>query len=235
VAESNGSSSDVLEKYLALVEKRPAWFANAGESGEIKIITDKDRILAEQSRIRSRLIAAGKPASWIEIGVLAEDEWHFFVRDMVEFPDGRVGGYTRLINRTSGEGGTGVVLVCVREDSVLLIRKFRHERRGWDWEFPRGFGEPGVPALEMARTELREEIGVIEAEFTLLASMQEGLGGTAVFQVDLPKDVEINLDFSESIVDHRWLLFSELDQLVIEGQVRDWHTLWSYMVLKLNS
>jgi ADP-ribose pyrophosphatase len=153
---------------------------------------------------------------------------------MVEFPDGWVGGYTRLINRKSGEGGTGVVLVCVRGDFVLLIRKFRHERRGWAWEFPRGFGEPGLSALEMARTELREEIGVKEAEFTELVTAQDGIGRTAVFRVDLPRVAEIRLDFTESIVDYRWLSVFQLDRLVKEGQVRDWHTLWACSLLKLD-
>src|SRR5690606_37420874 len=128
-------------KYFNLMRRHPELFKNNGEKGEIKIIADRKRILSEQRKIRAQFKKVGKPASWIDIGVLAEDEWAYILRDLVEFPDGRVGGYTRWVNRKSSEGGGfNSVLMCVQDDKVLMIRKFRHEERGWSWEFPRGFG-----------------------------------------------------------------------------------------------
>lgn len=139
-----------LEKYLTLIKQQPKLFANTGELGEIKIITDENRIHAEQKKIRSRLKKEGKPSCWIDIGVLAEDQWFYVLRDLVEFPNGRVGGYVRWINRKSEEGGGfNSVLMCMQGNKVLLIRKFRHEERNWSWEFPRGFGEPGLSAEKM--------------------------------------------------------------------------------------
>src|SRR5215813_1376194 len=101
------------------MEHSPNLFANKGDAGEIRIITDKNRILAEQKKIRAKLKKEGKPGYWIDIGVLAEDQWFYILRDMVEFPDGKVGGYIRWINRKSSEGGGfNSVLMCMQNDKV---------------------------------------------------------------------------------------------------------------------
>src|SRR5215207_9838624 len=93
-----------LDTYLSLAIKLPNLFKNTGDPGEIKIILEKDRIIVDQKKIRARLKKDGKPSHWIDIGILAEDEWFYILRDLVEFPDGRVGGYVRWINRKSSEG-----------------------------------------------------------------------------------------------------------------------------------
>src|SRR5215208_1631015 len=119
-----------LDKYFTLMHEQPEMFRNSGEAGEIRIITDKERILAEQKKIRAKLKKERNPPHWIDIGVLAEDQWFYILRDMVEFPDGKVGGYIRWVNRKSSEGGGfNSVLMCVQDDKVLMIRKFRHEER----------------------------------------------------------------------------------------------------------
>lgn len=220
---------NTLKKYLKLIEERPDMFRNTGETGEIKIITDEKRILAEQKKIRAKLKKEANPPHWIDIGVLAEDQWFYIFRDMVEFPDGKVGGYVRWINRKSSEGGGfNSVLMCVQGDKVLMIRKFRHEERNWSWEFPRGFGEPELSAEKNARTELQEEIGVSNAKLTCLTKVREGKGGTAVFLVEIPKDQRITLETQEGIAKYRWVKMSKLEQLVKKGQLSDWFSLWAY-------
>lgn len=216
------------------MEERPEMFGNTGEAGEIKIITDQKRILAEQKRIRAKLKKEGKPACWIDIGVLAEDQWFYVLRDMVEFPDGSVGGYIRWINRKSQEGGGfNSVLMCIQDDRVLMVRKFRHEERGWSWEFPRGFGEPGLSAEKNARTELQEEIGVSNAKLTCLTKVKEGKGGTAVFLVEIPADQKIILESHEGISKYRWVRMSKLEQIAKRGQLSDWFSLWAYALKRI--
>jgi ADP-ribose pyrophosphatase len=224
---------DILKKYLNLMQERPDLFRNKGETGEIKIITDENRIRTEQEKIRARLKKDGKPVCWIDIGVLAEDQWFYVLRDMVEFPDGRVGGYVRWINRKSAEGGgINSVLMCMQGDKVLMIRKFRHEDRDWSWEFPRGFGEPGLSAEKNARTELLEEIGVSNAKLTCLTKVREGKGGTAVFLVEIPKGQKITLEKQEGIAKYRWVKLARLEQIVKKGQLSDWFSLWAYSLAK---
>ncbi len=220
---------DPLEKYFSLMQERPDLFRNTGEPGEIKIITDPQRIHAEQRRIQAELRAQGKPEYWIDIGVLTEDEWFWTIRDLVEFSDGRVWGYIRDINRKSQEGGGfNVVLMCVQDDRVLMIRRFRHEERGWSWEFPRGFGEPGLSAEKNARKELEEEVGICNAKLTCLTKVREAKGGTAVFLVEIPKGQKIVLETGEGLSKYRWVKMSKLEQIVKKGQLSDWFSLWAY-------
>lgn len=224
---------DTLKKYLTLMKERPDLFRNSGEEGEIKIITDEKRICAEQKRIRAKLKKEGKPSNWIDIGVLSEDQWFYTLRDMVEFPGGTTGGYIRWVNRKSEEGGAyNVVLMCVQDDRILMLRRFRHEERNWSWEFPRGFGEVGLSAEKNARKELREEIGVSKAKLTCLTKVKEGKGGTAVFLVEIPKGQKIILETQEGISKYRWIKISKLEQIVKNGQFIDWFSLWAYSLAK---
>jgi ADP-ribose pyrophosphatase len=220
---------DSLNKYFSLIQEHPEFFINTGEQGEIKIITDENLIRSEQKKILARLKKEGHPPQWIDIGVLAEDQWFYVIRDLVEFPDGKMGGYIRWINRKSSEGGGfNVILMCIQDDQVLIIRRYRHEERNWSWEFPRGFGEPGLSAAKNARAELQEEIGVSNAKLTCLTKTQEGKGGTAVFLVEIPKGQKITLEIREGISKYRWVKMSILEKIVKKGHLTDWFSLWAY-------
>ena len=66
-----------------------------------------------------------------------------------------------------------VGVVCLRGDSVLLIRRGTPPRLG-EWSLPGGRIEPGERAIDAALRELREETGV-EAEITGLIDVVDGL------------------------------------------------------------
>ena len=217
------------------MEDCPEFFTNTGEIGEIKIVKNPERIRTEQKQLRAELCEQGKPDDWIDIGVLAEDQWFYVVRDMVEFPDGRIGGYIRWINRKSQEdGGFNVVLMCAQNDKILMIKKYRHESRDWSWEFPRGFGEPGLSAEENAQKELEEEIGMKAFRLTLLNEPSDEKGGTAVFYAEIAPEQEIKLDTGEGITSYRWISQVELDELVAQGKLEDWFSLWAYALFSYN-
>jgi 8-oxo-dGTP diphosphatase len=66
-----------------------------------------------------------------------------------------------------------VGVVCLRGDSVLLIRRGTPPRLG-EWSLPGGRIEPSERAMDAALRELREETGV-EAEITGLIDVVDGL------------------------------------------------------------
>ncbi|MDQ3124062.1 MAG: NUDIX hydrolase [Pseudomonadota bacterium] len=66
-----------------------------------------------------------------------------------------------------------VGVVCLRGDSVLLIRRGTPPRQG-EWSLPGGRIETGERAVDAALRELREETGV-EAEITGLIDVVDGL------------------------------------------------------------
>jgi ADP-ribose pyrophosphatase len=227
---------DSFKRYLDLMEERPDLFRNTGEQGEIRIIHDPDRILAEQKRIQEELHANGKPEHYIDIGILSEDEWFWTVRDMVEFPNGHVWGYIRDINRKSSEqGGINSVIMCMVHGHVLLVRKFRHEERDWSWEFPRGFGEPNLTARENALKELKEEIGVEPSRLITLTNIVEEKGGTSVFlaKITSAQKKKIILDAGEGLASYRWVSLPKLDELLAEGKLSDRFSLWAYALAKM--
>ena len=113
-----------------------------------------------------------------------------------------------------------------------MIRKFRHEERNWTWEFPRGFGEPGLSAEENARKELLEEIGVEPMRMELLTEVKEEKGGTCVYYAELSPKHQIKLDEGEGLGEFRWVTFAELDEFVKKGQLSDWFSLWAYALFK---
>ncbi|MBI5942981.1 MAG: NUDIX hydrolase [Chloroflexi bacterium] len=223
-----------LHKYLTLIKEHPEMFRNSGEVGEIKIITDERTIITEQEKLRKHLRENGQPIEWIEIGVLSEDQWFYIVRDLVEFPNGHIGGYLRHINKSSVEGGYGVVMLCVRQDEILMIKKYRHEQRCWNWEFPRGFSEPGLSAEENARKEMREEIGVSPVELRLLTHVKDGKGGVSLFYAELPPDQEIKVDIGESIVQYNWVTKAEIEHMIKLEQLSDYFSLWAYCLAKID-
>ncbi|WP_420478680.1 NUDIX hydrolase [Brevundimonas sp. FT23028] len=66
-----------------------------------------------------------------------------------------------------------VGVVCLREDTVLLIRRGKPPRMG-EWSLPGGRIEPGERALDAALRELKEETGVV-ARITSLLDVVDGI------------------------------------------------------------
>jgi len=66
-----------------------------------------------------------------------------------------------------------VGVVCLKGESVLLIRRGRPPRQG-EWSLPGGRIEPGERALDAALRELREETGV-EARIVGLVDVVDGI------------------------------------------------------------
>jgi len=56
---------------------------------------------------------------------------------------------------------SGVVIVPVREESILLLKNYRHPVAEHVWELPRGFLEEGEDPAHAALRELEEETGLI--------------------------------------------------------------------------
>ena len=110
-----------------------------------------------------------------------------------------------------------VGVVCLRGDSVLLIRRGTPPRQG-EWSLPGGRIEPGERAMDAALRELREETGV-EAEITGLIDVVDGvfpeagrhyvlidyaarwLSGEPVAGDDAAKARFVALDEVESLID----------------------------------
>jgi ADP-ribose pyrophosphatase len=218
---------DNLDKYFSLMQERPELFINTGDPGELRIIKDPDRIRVEQARIQEKLRLEEKPENWIDIGILAEDEWEYIVRDLVEFPNGRIGGFRREINRKKLEGGTGAVIMPVQGDKVLLLNHYRHETREWFWEFPRGWGTVGLSAEENAKKELMEEVGLAPQKLILVWRDP----ATVFFYAEMQRG-EPHLQDDEPMQRIELVTIKELESWISRSKITDWFTILTFLMAK---
>lgn len=142
--------------YFQIVKQRPELFKNP-DGAEIELLLAPAEIEQAEQVVRDRLLENGEPSAWSRVGLSFEDQYLRVLRDAVRFPNGSLGTYIRTINARNGT--PGVVILPVIGTEIVLLRHFRHAIRAWQWEIPRGFGEPNSSGEENARRELREEIG----------------------------------------------------------------------------
>ncbi len=67
--------------------------------------------------------------------------------------------------------GAAAVVALDADSEVTLVRQFRHAAGGFIWEIPAGKLDAGEQPLACAARELREEVGLVAAEFTHLGSI----------------------------------------------------------------
>ena len=220
--------------YHSLMKHHPDLFDN--NNAMLRIISDERAIKTWQNQRDLELKKKALPESWADIGVVFSDPYIVILRDLVEFPDGRLGGYSRLYHRAFLEGDAHRVVVLPEyEGKILLLHQFRHPTRQWHYEVPRGYGEPNTPSDKNARKEIEEETGGEIAELVSLGEFYNNTGYEAVsvslFYAKL-KSVgtpEIN----EGIESFVWLTIKELEEWIANEKITDGFTIAAYTKAKL--
>jgi ADP-ribose pyrophosphatase len=154
--------------YLDLARRYPRLFANP-PGAAFHILLDEREIDRVERETGERLRARGMPAEWAQIGIVEQDQHVMKVRDAVRFPDGSTGTYTRLLAPL--DGASGVVVLPIWQEQILIIRHFRHATRAWHYELPRGPRTDGLSSEENARRALEEDIGAAVIRLTSLGGM----------------------------------------------------------------
>jgi ADP-ribose pyrophosphatase len=217
-----------IARYDELRAERPALFVNP-PGAAYEILFD----LASQTRVADEsaaaLGAAGIPTEYGDIGVVYEDSFKITLRDAVRFRDGRLGAYVRTLGAVAGIGAAAVPLLS--DGRVLLVRQFRHERRTWRWEIPRGFGEPGADGATTAARELEEETGLVAAEMLRLGRV--GPDEIYLARIDagtLPAELPAGAA-DEGIDGRRLIPWTDLAALIASGEISDEYLLIAYTLI----
>lgn len=214
--------------YDELRESFPQLFANP-PGAAFAILTDPAEIAAAEQAQAAELAGMGLPADMAETGVVFMDPYLMIVRDAVQTRDGEFGTYGRVV---APGNSSGVVVLPLTPDGVVLLNHFRHSTRSWHLELPRGFGTPGIedPADD-ARRELREEIGVEAAAFHDLGIMYPDTGATStpvrLFLAEVT-DTPSAADREEGIDDIRIVTAAELATLIGDATITDGFTIVAY-------
>ena len=72
--------------------------------------------------------------------------------------------------------GAVVILPCLADGTLLVIRQYRHSVQGVLLEFPAGTLEPGEEPLACAQRELAEEVGQVAAGWEALGDLYPAPG-----------------------------------------------------------
>lgn len=224
-----------MKEYFEILSKYP--HLSGTEKDPLRVITDKSIIKKWQAERRLQLTGTSKNIERaVNIGVIYNDPYVTFLRDLVEFPDGLRNGYIRFYNRAYLEtGAVGAVILPKRNNELLLMRNFRHATRSWHWEVPRGFGEPGVSSEDQARDEMKEEIGVDVAELVDLGRYHHntGLEGTPVnlYLACIAMEATLNVNIGADAL--RWVTVKELEKMIVVFEITDGFTIAAYTRAKL--
>ncbi len=220
-----------LDRYLELRRQRPEWFS--GPADGVSIATSRARIARIEGTVAERYAAAGMPPTWATVGIRYEDPYLLLLVDAVTFPTGEVGVHHRIVRRTPAE--SGVVILPVLEDRLVLIRHFRHALRQWTWEFPRGGVDPGATPDETVRRELMEEIGAPVVTLTPLGRVYgaTSLMGMAVAIYCAGVGSVGDVARGEGIGEVRTVSVAEFEAMVRAGEVVDGFTLATFLHARL--
>ena len=120
--------------------------------------------------------------------------------------------------------GASAIVAVDAHGAVTLIRQFRHAAGGFIWEVPAGTLAPGEAPEACARRELREETGLVAAEWTALGSILTTPGfcdeRIHLFLARDVADAEQELDHDEVLTVSRIPLHRALD-MVRSGEIED--------------
>jgi ADP-ribose pyrophosphatase len=211
-------------------------FNNSISKIPLKIISNESSVFTWQKKRLGFLKKNSLPISWADIGVILDDPYILIIRDLVEFPNKQLNGYIRIYNQAYLKGGAaGCVILPIKEKKILLIHNFRHATRSWHWEIPRGFGEPELTASELARMEMKEEVGLDIEELVDLGIVYNntGLEGNpiSVFLASVNDEPLINTGIGIDSI--RWVDVGQLEEMINCGDITDGFTIVAYTRAKL--
>lgn len=152
-------------------------------------------------------------------------------KDEVELENGKT-ACREVVHHSGGAG----VLALSDKGEAALVRQYRYGAGEEQIEIPAGKMEPGEPAMETARRELREEAGLLAKNLEPFGSVLPTCAYcTEVIYLFLATDLENTaqaLDTDE-FLEVFWLPLEEAVRLVLAGQITDAKTVSALLRAKI--
>jgi 8-oxo-dGTP pyrophosphatase MutT (NUDIX family) len=150
-----------------------------------------------------------------------------------------------VLNPSGGKGIYGTVrfknlaigiLPLDEEGYTWLVGQWRFPLEMYSWEIPEGGGEPGVPPIESARRELKEETGLVASEWALIQEMHLSNSVTderaLIFMARGLRQEEAMPEETEQLVIRR-VSFDEAFEMVERGEITDSMSVAAILKVKL--
>ena len=160
-----------------------------------------------------------------------ENKWLRIREDTVRRADGSEGLYGVVERREF------VVLVPWQDGRLTMVEQYRYPIRRRAWELPMGTCEPGVPPMETAATELREETGLAAGKLDFVATVFQGAGysdqcGHVFLATDLTQGPAAR-EASELGMICRAMTLAEVESMIRDGTLQDAITLAALGILRI--
>lgn len=191
------SDEKALTRYFELLKKYPKLKRpdelNDYIKGVYQVIYDRAEILAIRLEIYNKLYADAKSkglndieadelaADYSRPGVVCEDKFWLWIRDVVISPQGYKHTYNRIVWKTDLErvGGAAALPIVEEKDGskkVIVELVFRHATNSWEIELPRGMSKANETSADTAKREILEETGVETDNLVLLGTIAPDSG-----------------------------------------------------------
>ncbi len=188
-----------LSRYFELLEKYPSLKRegdlNDFKKGAYQIVYDPKEIASIRQEVYQRLygksISQGMThlqaddlaTSFSRPGVVCEDQFWLWIRDVVISPQGFKHTYNRIVWKCNLDRIGGVATLPVVDDhqqkKIVVQVAFRHATQSWEFEIPRGASKANETPLDTAKRETLEETGYQTDALVNLGSITPDSGLTA--------------------------------------------------------
>ena len=223
-----------LSNYFDLFTTYPDTLGPTGswKEGEIEVILEPKHIHKIEAIAKNRLVNQGASVvdaeSWSRVGIVAEDQYLYWIRDAVIFPSGAKGTYDRIISKNGLGDSAGVAIFGVLENQTILLNlNYRHATRSWEIELPRGIRKKNESIEDTVKRELKEETGGEVETLTFLGMMTPDTGiltsAIPVYAAKVSHVHSNHQDDSEAIETNLALTLSELKRALAQGYLETLH------------
>ena len=250
---AQAADEKALARYFELLAKYPKLKRddelNDYRKGAYQIIYDPKEILTIREEIYQRFyhkaIAPPQELAQAEAeelatnysrpGVVCEDQYWLWIRDVVISPQGYRHTYNRIVWKTDLErvGGAAALPIIIKgnTEEIVVQLAFRHATNGWELEMPRGASKVNETPMETAKREVLDETGFETDNLVYLGSITPDSGVVAsVVPIYLGKvtlEQETKQDKTEAIKGKYTFTLKELMEglkqgymeLEIDGQI----------------
>jgi 8-oxo-dGTP pyrophosphatase MutT (NUDIX family) len=163
--------------------------------------------------------------------IVYQNHWIKVREDKVIRPDGSRGIYSVIDSKR------GVMILPIVGDYIYLVKQYRYPVGRWFLEACAGgnSGHEHLSNLQLAKSELREELGFTAKKWTLLSTSYPSSGWMAkVEYIYLAQDLKSvgNCLDEDEFLEAKKISIKKFGQMVSSGKINDAYTMLAYYKLK---
>jgi hypothetical protein len=166
--------------------------------------------------------------------VVYKNKWMSVREDEIKRADGTLGIYG-VVQKVD------YALIVPKENEYLyLVEQYRYPVEKRYWEFPQGsWEEREIDKLELAKSELKEETGLIANYLENIGYLYQAYGystqGFNVYLATNMKQGKIELENEEQGLISRKFTINEVEKMIVKNEIKDISSISAFCLLRLKN